>query len=131
VANVESNNVSVLLGTGDGRFQSTVHYGAGDRPSSVAIGDLNGDANPDLAVANVESNNVSIFINTSPMCRADFNNDKIVDEMDLKIFSFAIGETDCTWWPDLCICDTDGDDNDIDGADLAVLASEFGRTDCP
>ena len=52
VANMDSNNVSVLLGNGDGSFLSAVNYGAGDGPSSVAIGDLNGDANPDLAVAN-------------------------------------------------------------------------------
>ena len=47
-----SNNVSVLLGNGDGSFQSAVNYGAGDEPSSVAIGDLNGDGDLDLAVAN-------------------------------------------------------------------------------
>ena len=42
----------MLLGNGDGTFQAAVNYGAGVGPSSVAIGDLNGDDNPDLAVAN-------------------------------------------------------------------------------
>jgi hypothetical protein len=50
VANGESDNVSVLLGNGDGSFQSAVNYGAGDGPYSVAIGDLNGDGDPDKSL---------------------------------------------------------------------------------
>ena len=52
VANGGSANVSVLLGNGDGSFQSAVNYDTDSYPSSVAIGDLNGDGDPDLAVAN-------------------------------------------------------------------------------
>jgi hypothetical protein len=63
-------------------------------------------------------------------CKADFNDDGKVDDSDIEIFSIAMGATDCTWWPDLCVCDTEGNDNDIDGADLAELAVEFGRTNC-
>ena len=38
---------------GDGLlFAPAVHYAAGDKPTSVAIADLNGDQVPDLAVAN-------------------------------------------------------------------------------
>ena len=51
VANSGSNNVSVLLGNGDGTFQAAVNYGAGTEPYSVAVGDFNGDGKPDLAVA--------------------------------------------------------------------------------
>ncbi|MCH7841105.1 MAG: FG-GAP repeat protein, partial [Planctomycetes bacterium] len=36
-------------------------YGAGDRPRSVAIGDLDGDGDADLAVANF-SDNVSVLL---------------------------------------------------------------------
>jgi len=42
-----------------------------------------------------------------------------------------MGEAGCTWSPTLCDCEIDGDDNDIDGADLAVLTAEFDRADCP
>ena len=47
-----------------GSFQGAVNYDAGDSPWFVAIGDLNGDANPELAVANYLSDTVSILINT-------------------------------------------------------------------
>src|SRR5262249_24953246 len=52
VANYYSNNVSVLLGNGDGSFQPARNFAAGTRPDSVAVADLNGDGIPDLAVAN-------------------------------------------------------------------------------
>src|SRR5262245_61860200 len=44
--------VSVLLGNGDGTFGTTTSYVAGINPSSVAIGDVNGDGRPDLSVSN-------------------------------------------------------------------------------
>ncbi len=43
VANLSSDNVSVLLGKGDGSFGGVVNYGAGDGPIAVAIGDADGD----------------------------------------------------------------------------------------
>jgi len=62
VANVGSNNVSILLGNGDGTFQAAVDYGAGSNPDSVAVGDFRGDGKLDLVVANDGSNNVSILL---------------------------------------------------------------------
>jgi hypothetical protein len=44
--------VSVLLGNGDGSFQTAHTYDAGSGPLSVAVGDFNSDGTPDLAVAN-------------------------------------------------------------------------------
>ena len=52
-------------------FKARIDYGAGDRPSSVAIGDLNGDGDPDLAVANEWSDNVSVLINIGQAADAD------------------------------------------------------------
>src|SRR5439155_19195813 len=66
VANFGSNTISVLLGTGTGSFaaKTDLATGAGTRPFSVAIGDLNGNGQRDLAVANVNANTVSVFLNT-------------------------------------------------------------------
>ena len=43
-------------------FAAPVNYGAGATPFAVAIGDVNGDGKPDLAVANASSSNVSILL---------------------------------------------------------------------
>jgi len=44
--------VSVLLGNGDGSFQSPVNYDAGSSPVSVTVADLNSDHKLDVVVAN-------------------------------------------------------------------------------
>ena len=65
VANEVSNTVGVLLGNGDGTFQTAVTYGSGGVQSySVAVGDFNGDGKPDVAVANVQST-VGVLLNIS------------------------------------------------------------------
>jgi uncharacterized repeat protein (TIGR01451 family) len=66
VTNINSNTVSVLLGDGQGGLGSATTYSVGTSldlaPTSVAIGDLNGDGKPDLAVANNNTPNVSILL---------------------------------------------------------------------
>jgi hypothetical protein len=56
------NDVSVLLGNGDGTFQPAVNYPTALGPESVAIADVNGDGKPDIAVAAGASNSVSILL---------------------------------------------------------------------
>jgi hypothetical protein len=51
-----SGSIAVLLGNGDGTFQTAVTYDSGGiLASSVAIADVNGDGKPDLVVANCGS----------------------------------------------------------------------------
>ena len=49
VANSGSNNVSILLGNGDGTFQPTANFDAGLSPKSIALGDFNADGRLDIA----------------------------------------------------------------------------------
>jgi hypothetical protein len=51
LATANVNDVSVLLGDGQGGFADPVSIGTGSSPSSVAVGDFNDDGNLDLAVA--------------------------------------------------------------------------------
>ena len=62
VANFESDNVSVLLGNGDGTFQDALNYTVADAPRFVTVGDFNGDRHVDLAVAT--GSTVSILLGT-------------------------------------------------------------------
>jgi hypothetical protein len=51
VANLESHDVSVLLGNGDGNFQAAKNVSVGSNPNQVISADFNGDGKPDLATA--------------------------------------------------------------------------------
>ena len=67
----------MLLNKGDGSFQAGLDYATGAGtvqaagPQSVAIGDLNGDARPDVATANFGTggaDTVSVLLNRPGLC---------------------------------------------------------------
>jgi hypothetical protein len=65
VANPLDNSVSVLLNdpATPGSLLPQTKFPVGHLPRSVAIGDLNGDGKPDLAVANEDDDTVSVMLN--------------------------------------------------------------------
>jgi hypothetical protein len=103
VVGILGPGVQVLLGNGDGTFEAPVNYTVYDA-YSVAVGDLNGDGNLDMAVANfggprgpsgLQSDasvllgngdgtfqpaiNYAIGKNSTFVAIGDFNNDKMPD----------------------------------------------------
>ncbi|HET9503538.1 MAG TPA: FG-GAP-like repeat-containing protein [Hymenobacter sp.] len=64
--NSGSNDVSVLLGNGNGTFQAATTYGTGGgSPFGIAVADVNGDGQPDVLTANLNSNTASVLLGTS------------------------------------------------------------------
>jgi hypothetical protein len=62
VTNFLSNNVAVLLGSGNGTLQAPRAFAVGANPGAVAVGDFNADGKPDVVVANTSSNSVSVLL---------------------------------------------------------------------
>jgi gliding motility-associated-like protein len=111
VANYNSTTVSVYRNTSAsgsiaaGSFAAKVNFATGGFPSSVAIGDLNGDGKPELAVANQTSNTVSVYRNTSVSgsITAGSFAAKVDFETGLNPISVAIGDLDGDGKPDLAV----------------------------
>ncbi|HEX2340351.1 MAG TPA: FG-GAP-like repeat-containing protein, partial [Vicinamibacterales bacterium] len=62
IANVTGGNMSVFAGHGDGGFHFTGSYTHGPASNTLTIGDVNGDARPDILVARAGSGVVSLFL---------------------------------------------------------------------
>ncbi len=58
----DNNQVGVLLNNGDGTFKSVQEYTVGYAPTSVVVGDFNGDKKLDIAVFNATDQSVSILL---------------------------------------------------------------------
>ena len=64
IVNQTTNNVSILLGNGDGTFKQATNspIAAGKSPVAIAAGDVNGDSHPDIAVVNQADSSVSVLL---------------------------------------------------------------------
>ncbi len=93
-----SQSVAVLLGNGDGTFQSARHAGVGVHLQSLALGDLNRDGRTDVVLANFTRHRVSVLLgngdgsfqpavnystslSTRSVTIADFDGDTVPDLM--------------------------------------------------
>ncbi|MFC4233244.1 beta strand repeat-containing protein [Parasediminibacterium paludis] len=102
VANYSANTISVYFNTATsgsikaGSFAGKIDFATGTNPISVAIGDLDGDGKPDLAVGNNGSNTISIFRNTSTAGSIDANSFAAAVNIPANnyLYSLAIGDLD-------------------------------------
>src|SRR2546426_2875030 len=97
VAHVKPSIVAMLLGNGDGTFQTAINASAGLNPECVVVGDFNGDGKPDLAVANSDSADVSVLLNNSVSARLDLaivrSNTSVAVSWLLPSHGFALQST--------------------------------------
>ncbi|MDE3236302.1 MAG: VCBS repeat-containing protein [Bacteroidota bacterium] len=106
-----SNTISVLHNTSgigsitSSSFASKVDFTTGAQPTSVAIGDLDGDGKPDLAVANLIGQTVSVLRNTSSS--GSITSSSFASNVDFttgsSTYSVAIGDLDGDGKPDLAV----------------------------
>lgn len=156
VANISSHSISILMGNGDGTFQTSSNVPSANRPGTVVAGDFNEDGDPDLAVANVDSDILSVFIGLGDgtfqtrqdygigkdgrgrfVVTGDINNDGTLDLIATNIFSntisILIGNGDGTFQPfrqfstgNTPVCVAVADLNGDSKPDLAVANSGTG-----
>jgi hypothetical protein len=94
-----SDTVSVLLGTGTGRFGAPTTFQVGTSPAWVAVTDFNGDGVPDLAVANYSDGTVSVLLGTGT---GSFEPQAVFPVED-GATSIAVGDFNGDGRPDLAV----------------------------
>jgi len=95
----EISTVSVLLGNGDGTFQTQTTYNVGPGALGVAVGDFNGDGIQDLVTANLEGNNVSVLLG-----RGDGTfQSQVLYAAGVDPISVAVGDFNGDGVPDLAV----------------------------
>ena len=104
-ANFSGGAVSVLLGNASGTLNAAVLVAitTGSQPYAVAIGDLNGDGKPDLAVANYGSNSVSVLLGKGDGTFAEAPSPLAVGANPVSV---AIGDVNGDGKPDLVTANT-------------------------
>ena len=115
VANVASNSVSVLLnttapGATTPSFLPKQDFATGFIPTSITVGNLNGDGKLDLVTANSNSDNVSVLLNdTSPGASTPSFATKQDFDTSNRPVSVAVGDLNGDGKLDLAVANVDSD----------------------
>ena len=128
--NCTTGSVSVLLGNGDGTFQTAVSYGtAGINSYSLAIGDVNGDGKQDLMVANqCDSNSCSNAVVSVLLGNGDgtFQTAVPYNPGGLNAFSVAVADVNGDGKADLLVASQCADNNCTNGTIGVLLGNGDG-----
>jgi FG-GAP-like repeat len=132
VANINSNDVSVLLGDGHGSFASPVNYGAHTNPTSVAVGDLNprDDHRTDVVVTNYGSNDVSVLLGNADGTFQPATNYTVC----CGPFAVAVGKLNTDAYPDLVVADANSNNVSVllgNGDGTFQSAGAYGAQNSP
>ncbi len=100
VANFAANTISVFRNTSAtgsinaSSFTDKTDFTTSNSPVNIAVGDLNGDGKPDIAVVNAGSNNFSVFINNSSAGTIGFATKVDITTLHPNIRAIAIADFD-------------------------------------
>ena len=124
--NCTNGSVSVLLGNGDGTLQAAVVYNSGGQSATfVAVGDLNGDGKPDLAVANqcVSNGNCNNGVVSVLLGNGDGTFNTAVNYAATGVYSnsIAIGDINGDGHPDLAVSNQCNNSNQCSVGDVNVF----------
>ncbi len=113
-ANLDGNDVSILLGNGDGSFQAPQAHAVGVGPLSVTIADFDRNGTLDLATADIGSVTILLGNGDGTFMMAQMF---LVDLEPFYVFASDVNDDD---FPDIIVANS-GDDS------ISVLINQFNR----